>query len=872
VNANEIRKRFLQFFAADDHTVVPSSSLIPANDPTLFFVNAGMVQFKDVFTGREDRAYVRATSAQRCLRVSGKHNDLEEVGKSPRHHTLFEMLGNFSFGDYFKAHAIRQSWAFLTQELGIDPQRLWVTVFTDDDEAFELWSQVDTLPEGRIQRLGEKDNFWSMGDTGPCGPCSEIFFDHGPEYGPPGGPETESDRYVEIWNLVFMQFERAADGTMTDLPRPSIDTGAGLERICAVMQGVYSNYDTDVFQTLVSKVAELAGVQPGEDEDADVALRVIADHTRATGFLIADGVMPSNEERGYVLRRVMRRAIRFGVKVGLEESFLWKVVDTLIEVMGDAYPELRARQDFIREVVKGEEERFSQTLDKGLSLLEEAVGDLSEGGVLSGSVAFKLYDTFGFPIDLTRLIVAERGIAVDEDGYTTCMEAQRAAGRAAWKGSGADGIADVFHAIAKQGVRSEFTGHAATSGPSRVLALLRDGGQVERIAAGETGIAVVAATPFYGESGGQVGDTGTIQAKEMTADVTDTQSPIDGIIAHQVRVTAGELVQDTQVTLTVDVARRDRIAKNHTATHLLHAALRTVLGEHVLQKGSMVAPDRLRFDFSHHRAVTAEELARVEDLVYTQVLSNADVATDTCSMDDALARGAMALFGEKYGQEVRVVQVPDFSTELCGGTHVGRTGDIGIFRITSETSVAAGVRRIEAETGLGAFDTIRERETATRAAAKQLRTAPEALAPAIAKLVEDKKRLEKEVENLKRQLTRSQTSDLTSQARDVGGIRVLAAELDADAKTLREEADRLRDTLGSGVVVLGTRNGGTVKLVVTVSKDLAGTRVHAGDLVRAVAQMVGGGGGGRPDMAQAGGKNPDALPEALAAVYDLVGA
>ena len=870
MKTNEIRSRFIEFFRTNGHAAVPSASLVPSNDPTLFFTNAGMVPFKDVFTGREQRDYSRATSSQKCLRVSGKHNDLENVGRTPRHHTFFEMLGNFSFGDYFKEKAIHLAWRFLTEELGISKDKLWVTVFTDDDEAARLWEEVAGVPKDRIQRLGEKDNFWSMGDTGPCGPCSEIFYDHGPEYGPGGGPETESDRYIEIWNLVFMQFDRSADGTMTPLPRPSIDTGMGLERIAAVMQGVYSNYDTDCFLALTDKAAQLSGKKLGADPEDDVAMRVIADHARATGFLIADGVMPSNEERGYVLRRVMRRAIRYGVKIGLQQPFLWKVVDTLVEEMGDNYSELQQRSDFIREVVRGEEERFRETLDKGLALLERAFEDLGAGGQLSGKVAFKLHDTYGFPLDLTRLIAEERKYTVDEDGYESAMEAQRAAGRAAWKGSGDESVSDAYHVIAAETGSTEFLGYASHHSTAKVQALIANGARVSSIAAGEKGVAVFDRTPFYGEAGGQIGDTGTLRGDNTQAQITDTQKPVDGVYAHHVSVESGSLRVGEPVELQVDAERRDRIRLNHTATHLLHAALRNTLGDHVLQKGSMVSPDRLRFDFSHHKAVTREELNQVERAVYAEVLKNSAVDTIECSMDEAVEQGAMALFGEKYGDNVRVVSVDGYSTELCGGTHATRTGDIGLFRITSESSVAAGVRRIEAETGFGASDSLAIRDNSIAEAAGLLKTKPEELHTAIQRLLDDRKRLSAELESIKKEAARLKSGDLLSQFREIDGINVLSAELECDPKTLRDEADRLRDKVGSGVVVLGSRQGGSVKLVVTVSKDLAGKSVHAGNLIREIAGMVGGGGGGRPDMAQAGGKNPDALPVALEAVYQLV--
>ena len=872
MNTAEIRRRFIEFFAANGHTAEASASLIPNNDPTLFFTNAGMVQFKDVFTGLEQRSYTRAATSQKCLRVSGKHNDLENVGRTPRHHTFFEMLGNFSFGDYFKAEAIRLAWLFLTDELGIDKDKLWVTVFEDDDEAERLWHEVAGVEKSRIQRLGEKDNFWSMGDTGPCGPCSEIFYDHGPQHGPGGGPETESDRYIEIWNLVFMQFERSADGTMTSLPRPSIDTGMGLERIAAVMQGVYSNYDTDAFTDLMRMAADLAGLDIGQDEESDVALRVIADHARATGFLIADGVMPSNEERGYVLRRIMRRAIRYGVKVGLTEPFLYKVVDVVIATMGDHYAELKQRADFIREVVRGEEERFRETLDKGLSLLDQAMAELGAGGELPGLVAFKLHDTFGFPLDLTQLIAEERGYTVDGEGYQAAMEDQRAKGRAAWKGSGETTIAGAYRTIAANRGPVIFTGYSTDQGQAPVVALLKDGDEVQGLNPGDKGVVITSSTPFYGEAGGQVGDRGILRCGDAVFTVHDTQKPVDGLIAHHGTLSGATISADDTLILQVDGDRRDKIRLNHTATHLLHSALQRVLGDHVMQKGSMVNEHRLRFDFSHHKAVSRQELDQIEALVYAQVLRNQAVGTEECSMEEAVTKGAMALFGEKYGDEVRVVDVPGFSTELCGGTHAQRTGDIGLFRITSESSVAAGVRRIEAETGLAAAQTLKAQDDILAEASSLLRARPDQMADSIQRIMDERKRLSAEVDQLKRELAKQQSGDLASQARDVNGIKVLSAEVNVDAKTLRDEADRLRDTLGSGVVVLGSREGGAVKLVVTVSKDLAGSKVHAGNLIREVAGMVGGGGGGRPDMAQAGGKDPEALPGALEAVFALVGA
>ena len=878
MKSHEIRRRFLQYFADRSHRVVSSSGLVPANDPTLFFTNAGMVQFKDVFTGQEHRDYARAATVQKCLRVSGKHNDLENVGRTPRHHTFFEMLGNFSFGDYFKQDAIHFGWELLTGELGVDPARLWVTIYEDDDEAYDLWRKVKRLDPARIQRLGAKDNFWSMGDTGPCGPCSEIHYDHGADRGEAGGPATGSDRYVEIWNLVFMQFERSADGTMTPLPRPSIDTGMGLERISAVLQGVYSNYDTDCFGPILTATARMADVLYGAGGESDVALRVIADHARAAAFLIADGVMPSNEERGYVLRRVMRRAIRFGVKLGLRRPFLWEASDAVIGHLGEAWPELAERQQFIREVIRGEEERFSETLDRGLSLLERELDAVNESVLhapgsprnLPGDVAFRLYDTYGFPIDLTRLIAAEREIGVDEGGYQAAMDAQRAAGREAWKGSGETAVAEIFHAIAADGSRSEFSGYTADDDVGTVLAIVCDGRRVDAMAEGGRGLMVTDRTPFYPESGGQVGDTGWVRGPTARATVRDARRPVEGLTVHELRVDEGVLRVGDRVTLSVDADRRDRTRLNHTATHLLHAALRQVLGEHVTQKGSLVTPDRLRFDFAHHKPVSDDELLAVEDLVYGEVMTNDPVDTHEMSFDDARKAGAMALFGEKYGERVRMVQVPGFSTELCGGTHARRTGDIGLFRITSEAGVAAGVRRVEALTGPGALAWVRARDAAAREAAAALRTTPELLPESIHRVVEDRKRLEREIEGLRRDIARAQAGDLASRARQINGIAVLAAEIEADAAALRDEAERLRDQLGSAVVVLAARDESGVKLVAVVSKDLAGKRVHAGKLIGDVAAAVGGRGGGRPDMAQAGGKDADALPAALDRVYALV--
>jgi alanyl-tRNA synthetase len=861
----EIRRRFLEAFEKEGHRIVRSSPLIPANDPTLFFVNAGMVQFKDVFTGAEKRSYNRATTVQKCLRVSGKHNDLENVGRTPRHHTFFEMLGNFSFGNYFKTEACAFAWHFLTVEMELDPSKLWVTIFDEDDEAFAIWTEKIGVPAERVQRMGAKDNFWSMGPTGPCGPCSEIHWDHGPGISDEeGGPATEDDRYVEIWNLVFMQYEQHADGTRTELPRPSIDTGMGLERLVAIKQGVYSNYDTDCFTRVIAKAAELAGKTYGENEEDDTAMRVIADHSRAAAFLIADGIMPSNEERGYVLRRIMRRAIRYGVKMGLKEPFLYKTANTIIAEMGDAYPELSERQAFIEEVIRGEEDRFSETLVKGLQLLENAMD--AADGTLAGDVVFKLYDTFGFPLDLTRLIAEERDVLLDEDGYHRAMEAQRAAGRAAWKGSGEEAQIDMAGDLPG----TQFQGYTHDNFQSTILGLFTEGAAVEKISSGQSGIVVVAETPFYAESGGQVGDTGMVQGPEGQFAVSDVKVGKGNVSLHIGKISAGELSVGDTANLLVDASIRNQTRLNHTATHLLHAALKSVLGDHVAQKGSLVDNERLRFDFSHHKGMTVAEVDAVEQAVYQQVLANTPVKTDLMNLDQAVASGAMALFGEKYTEDVRVVSVGGFSKELCGGTHATATGNIGLFKITSEAGVAAGVRRIEALTGQGAFNWVSTTHRAASTASNRLKSTVPDLPVALDKLLSDRKRLEKEVEALRREIAKQASGDLMDNVREIDGISVLSAELPGDANTLRDQADSLRSKLGSGVVVLGSRENGNVILVAAATKDLLSKGIHAGNIVREVAKVVGGGGGGRPDMAQAGGRLPEALPEALEKVYDLI--
>ncbi|MEQ1500806.1 MAG: alanine--tRNA ligase [Myxococcota bacterium] len=863
MRATEIRKAFLSHFERNGHRVVASSPLVPQNDPTLYFANSGMVQFKDLFTGKDHAPYPRATTAQKCMRVSGKHNDLDNVGRTPRHHTFFEMLGNFSFGDYFKADAIRLAWELLTSTLKIDADRLWVTVYEDDDEALALWRDGVGFPEQRIQRLGASENFWSMGPVGPCGPCSEIHYDHGAAIDPePGGPATNSPRYVEIWNLVFMQYEQHADGTRGPLPKPSIDTGMGLERVAAVLQGVYSNYDTDVFQPLIRRAAELAKVRWGASDASDTALRVIADHARAAAFLIGDGVMPSNEERGYVLRRIMRRGIAFGQQIGLERPFLHEVVAEVVRTMSDTYPELAERSSFVDSVVLGEEERFRRTLDRGMKLLD---AELIDGGskVLAGPVAFKLHDTFGFPLDLTELIAADRGWTVDSAGFASEMERQRELGRGAWKGSGENAVAELWHALHTTHGPTTFLGYDHGRADAQVIAIVHRSGdaeytQVQRLSAGERGIVLLDHTPFYAESGGQVGDTGVIGAFR----VTDTTKAA-GLHLHLGE--ADEPIEvGQQVEVQIDAARRDRIRRNHTGTHLLHKALRDVLGDHVTQKGSLVAPDRLRFDFAHHRAMTADELGAVEQQVNEQILANKDVETRLDELDRAVASGAMALFGEKYDTQVRVITVPGYSVELCGGTHCARTGDIGLLRIQSEAGVAAGVRRIEAQTGTGALALVRQDADRLADAARRLKTDPARVVESITKLQEDRRSLEKQLAELKRDVAKAAAGDLIGQARVVSGVKVLAAEFDGD---LREQADRLRDQLGSSLVVLLSNRGGKVQLVAAASKDIAGSRVHAGKVIEAIAPLVGGRGGGRPDLAQAGGTDPSGIGAALDRVY-----
>jgi alanyl-tRNA synthetase len=861
LSAAAVRRAFLEFFRERNHTVVPSSSLVPGNDPTLLFTNAGMVQFKDVFLGKDRRDYVRAASSQRCVRAGGKHNDLENVGYTARHHTFFEMLGNFSFGDYFKRDAIRFAWDFLTGTLQLDPARLWLTVYRDDDEAAEIWLKEIGVPPERLTRLGEKSNFWAMGDSGPCGPCSEIFYDHGPLIpgGPPGSPDEDGDRFVEIWNLVFMQFDRSADGQLTPLPKPSVDTGMGLERIAAVMQGVHSNYDIDLFKNLIRAAAALANTADLESS----SLRVIADHIRACTFLIVDGVLPSNEGRGYVLRRIIRRAIRHGYKLGIQEPFFYKLVPVLEKEMGSAFPELGRGRAHAERVLKQEEERFAETLANGMSLLEAAIQRAS-GKVIDGETVFKLYDTYGFPADLTADIARERGLSIDQAGFNAAMEEQRRRSQEASK-FGVD-----LRSGATVDSRTLFQGYDGLDAQGHVVALLKAGGIVDQLGGGEQGEVVLDRTPFYAEAGGQVGDAGELAGPGVRFVVEDTQKR-GSAHSHIGRVAEGTIRVGDTLGAHVDGARRRATALNHTATHLLHAALRQVLGAHVQQKGSLVAPDRLRFDFSHFRAITPDELQEIERLVNREIRGNAGAETQLMSYDNAVAAGAMALFGEKYEKDVRVLRVGDFSMELCGGTHVQRAGDIGFFKIVSEGGVAAGVRRIEALTGEAAVNYVEQNEALLKDVAGLLRGSREDVRDKVRDALERMRQMEREIRTLKDRLASGKGVDLASGAVDVSGVKVVATKIDgADAGALRNAVDQLKERLRSAVVVLASvENPSKVTIVAGVTADQT-ARVRAGELVSAIAAQVGGRGGGRPDFAQAGGNNPAALDAALAQVPELV--
>ena len=878
MTGKEIREKFLHYFAERGHAIVSSSSLIPHNDPTLLFANAGMNQFKDLFLGLEKRDYVRACSSQKCVRAGGKHNDLEQVGRTARHHTFFEMLGNFSFGDYFKKEAIAYAWEFLTRELGLDKDRLYVTVYKDDDEAAEIWHRQEGVPTERIYRFGEKDNFWSMGDTGPCGPCTEIFWDHGPGVGcgkPDCAVGCDCDRYMEIWNNVFMQFNRDAKGNMTPLPKPSVDTGMGLERIATVLQGVKTNYDTDLLQGIIRYTARLGGKEYGADPKDDVSLRVIADHARAVTFLICDGILPSNEGRGYVLRRIMRRAARHGKMLGFAEPVLYRTVEAVTAIMADAYPELLEREEYIRKVVKAEEERFAETLDRGLAILNEEIGSLRRNGrtEIPGETLFKLYDTFGFPVDLTADIVESDGFTVDEAGFNACMERQREQAREHWKGSGEEGVGEVFKTLYNQGMRTAFTGYEGQTDYSTVSAIVTVGGNqpVTEAKMGAEVEIITESTPFYGASGGQVGDTGTISSGSAHIQIIDTKRPYPDLIVHVGVVEKGTLRTGDAVDLKVESSERAATARNHTATHLLQTALKEVLGDHVKQAGSLVTPDRLRFDFTHFSPMTAEELRRVEELVNGFVMDNAEVSSREMSVAAAMDSGATALFGEKYGDRVRVVKVGEVSAELCGGTHVHAAGNIGFFKILTEAGIAAGVRRIEAVTGSGALRYAQQMEAEQKNIAALLRAEGGDPAEKLEKLMGRQRELQREVETLQARLNAAKSADLLDRVTEIAGIKVLAAQVEvADPKALRDLSDSLKDRLGSGILVLGSEQGGKAALLVAVSKDLT-AKYRAGDIIKSLAPMIGGSGGGKPELAQAGGNQPENISAALERVAALVG-
>ncbi len=872
MTAAEIRRRFIDYFVSKGHTHVASSPLVPGNDPTLLFTNSGMVQFKDVFLGQEKRGYVRATTAQRCVRAGGKHNDLENVGYTARHHTFFEMLGNFSFGDYFKRDAIAYAWELLTGVYGLPADKLWVTVYVDDDEAYDVWADVVGVPRERIVRIGDNkgaryasDNFWQMADTGPCGPCSEVFYDHGPQVwgGPPGSPEADGDRYIEIWNLVFMQYNRDAHGTLTPLPKPCVDTGMGLERLAAVMQHVHSNYEIDLFVDLIRAAVRETGAR----DLLSPSLRVIADHIRACAFLIVDGVIPGNEGRGYVLRRIIRRAIRHGYQLGQKEPFFHRLVDDLDRAMGDAYPELRREKARVAQVLRIEEERFGETIDNGMSILDDAIAALrrSGGTVLDGATAFTLYDTYGFPFDLTADVLRGHGFSVDEAAFDRAMDAQRDRARAASQFRAGEGLA-------YDGPKTRFDGYDTLSEEAQVVALYRDGASVDSLSSGERGVVVLSRTPFYAESGGQVGDRGELSKAGVCLTlfaVEDTQKIRPDVFGHVGEVKTGELRAGDTVAANVDHEARGRTMRNHSATHLMHKALREVLGAHVQQKGSLVDAWRTRFDFAHHAPMSGDEIRRVEAIVNAEILENAPTHARTMAIGDAQKLGAMMLFGEKYGDDVRVLDIGS-SRELCGGTHVARTGDIGMFKVTGEGGVAAGIRRIEATTGKGALAWVQAQEAALSGAAAALKAPVGELEARIAQLIDQTRAAEKELARLKAKAASSAGDDLAGGAADVGGVKVVAASIDgADAKSLRETVDKLKDKLKSAAIVLGSVADGKVTLIAGVTGDLT-ARVRAGDLVNHVATQVGGKGGGRPDMAQAGGTDPAALPKALQSVRGWV--
>ena len=857
----ELRDQFLKYFESKGHAIVPSSPLVPGNDPTLLFTNAGMVQFKDVFLGTDKRSYQTATTSQRCVRAGGKHNDLENVGYTARHHTFFEMLGNFSFGDYFKKEAIHYAWDFLTNVIGLSADKLWVTVYADDDEAADIWLNDIGVDASRFTRIGTSDNFWSMGDTGPCGPCSEIFYDHGPEIegGPPGTPEEDGDRYIEIWNLVFMQFNRDAAGVMHPLPKPSVDTGMGLERLAAILQHVHNNYDIDLFQALIKVAARLTNTDDLEDK----SLRVIADHIRSCAFLIVDGVLPSNEGRGYVLRRIIRRAARHGHQLGCKQAFFYQLVSTLDELMGDAYPELRKLVDHVARVLQKEEERFAETLEQGMRILEDSIADMA-GDTIDGDTVFKLYDTYGFPVDLTADVARERGLQIDQAGFDVAMEAQRSRARASSQFGAANDALKLDGYIA-----SGFLGYEQTSAEGQVIAILQDGETVNTLDSGDESMVILDQTPFYAESGGQVGDIGTLSADGFEFQVRDTQKQ-NNVYLHIGSLVSGQLGVGNKLTAQIDEDYRRAVMLNHSATHLMHEALRQVLGNHVQQKGSLVDSEKLRFDFSHYQPLTRDEIVRIETIVNDQVRLNSETSAELMDMESAKATGAMALFGEKYGDEVRVLRIGSDSVELCGGTHVSRAGDIGLFKVVFETGIASGVRRIEAVTGQAAVKRFIESENQLELAAQALKANRDNLVARVQQLSATNRNLEKELEALKSRAASEAGGDLATQAVEIKGIKVLAASLHgANIKTLRETVDQLKNKLGEAAVVLASSEDGKVSIIAGVTKAQT-SKIKAGDLANMVAEQCGGRGGGRPDMAQAGGNQPENLSAALASVTNWV--
>ena len=879
MTGRELRKQFLQFFEERGHAVVPSSSLVPQNDPTLLFTNAGMVQFKDVFLGKDVRGYSRATTAQRCVRAGGKHNDLENVGHTARHHTFFEMMGNFSFGDYFKKDAIQYGWDFLTGTLGLPKDRLWVTVYQDDDEAFDLWKNMIGVPVERIIRMGKKDNFWSMGDTGPCGPCSEILIDQGEEMrcgDNCGIGKCDCDRYLELWNLVFMQFDRDAAGNMTPLPKPSIDTGMGLERVAAVMQGKHSNFESDLFAPMLRFTEEISGKKYGDNPQDSASMRVIADHLRSTTFLISDGVLPANDGRGYVLRRIMRRAARHGKMLGITEPFLYKGIQVVVDAMKDEYREIADHCQHVIQVTLNEERRFGHTLNQGLDLLNKLVEatERQKSSVLDGKEIFKLYDTFGFPLDLAQDVAKDRNLTIDMEAFDREMNAQRTRARESWKGSGEVAISEIYKTLSNAIPATRFTGYQRLEEhDATILAIIKDQQRVNAAAAGERVEVIFDVTPCYGESGGQVGDTGMIANADGSAAamISNTTKPVPQLFVHHVTVERGELRAGQKMTISVDEDRRKRTRRNHTSTHLLNAALRDVLGDHVKQSGSLVTPERFRFDFTHFSGIDEEEIQRIETIVNDGIRTNTPVETKEVGLDEALDMGALAFFEEKYGEKVRMVQIPGLSMELCGGTHAVATGEIGLFKLLSESSVAAGVRRIEALTGEAALAYIQQEEQQLRHATALLKSSPEEVSARIEKLLAASKEQEREVERLKMKLATLQTDALVEQARDIRGVKVLAARVDhLDSKGLRNFADVLKAKIQSGIVVLATvEDGQRVSLISAVTKDLVG-KYHAGNIIKEIAGLIGGSGGGRPDMAQAGGKSPEKLPEAIEKVFQVV--